>query len=106
MELSLNPIENLLVTVAPMATILQTVADQASSGKTHPMGVYADPPGRKIYTSGLEHQKQLVGIVLPIAAAVAIVKAVEETKATDIGKDLMAKLAEFNGTQAAEEADA
>ena len=101
MDLELNPVENLLVASSAVAVAIEAVKAAAEQGQLHPAGVYADPPGQRIYTQGLNHKKQLVAVVIPIGVAIAIRNALATTKGTEVGNALDAKLAAYNAEQEA-----
>jgi hypothetical protein len=94
-DISLDAIENLLVVVSPVCLAVDQIAAAANEGKTHPAGIWADPPGTRIYTQNLNHKRQLAAVIIPANVAIAIREAMAATKDTDIGRALDAKLAAF-----------
>jgi hypothetical protein len=95
LDINLDPIENLLIVTSPVAQAMDAIAAAAAEGKLHPAGIWADPPGQRIYTQGLNHKRSLAAVVIPVNVAMAIHAALQATKDTEVGRGLDAKLAAF-----------
>lgn len=87
----LQPIERLMVVVAPLQILAESILRAAQSGQAHPYGVYQKAES-VIITNGKGGKIRLVEVQLPVQVVEEILSAYADCLETQMGIDLEAKI--------------